>query len=67
MALDDPCPEPPANRNDGERSASAGGGEPSEFDAAVVIMSAERELMNAWIAALQAGVDQAYRQLIDAR
>jgi hypothetical protein len=30
-------------------------------------MAAERELMNARIAALQAGIDRAYRQLIDAR
>jgi hypothetical protein len=61
--------EPPAKRNDHDDTGrpAAASGEPSEFDAAVVIMAAERELMNARIAALQAGVDQAYRQLIDAR
>ena len=55
MDFDDPCPEQPASRND-RRDAEQQvprGGEATEFGAAVVIMSDERELMNARIAASQ--------------
>jgi hypothetical protein len=68
MEFDDTGLEPPGNRNDwhdaGRKDPS--GGEATEFDTAVVIMAAERELMNARIAALQAGVDRAHQQLTDA-
>ena len=58
MDFNDAGPEPSANRNDHDDAGRPAGaaGEPSEFDAAVVIMAAERELMTARIAALQAGV-----------
>jgi hypothetical protein len=53
------------DRHGGQRQVPSGG-EATDFDAAVVIMADERELMNARIAALEAGVDRVYRQLIDA-
>lgn len=69
MDADNTGPEPPGNRHnwhDAGRPVPSGG-EETELDAAVVIMAAERELMNARIAVLLAGVERAYRQLIDAR
>jgi len=66
MGFDDACAETSPSRNHVEGPADAAG-ESSAFDAAVVITAAGREIMNARIAALQACVDQAYRQLIDAR
>jgi hypothetical protein len=53
------------DRHGGQRQVPSSG-EATEFDAAVVIMADERELMNARIAALEARVDRVYRQLIDA-
>ena len=66
MDINDACPESAANQNHDERPAAAAW-ESSQFDAAVVTMSAERELMNAHMAELLAGMDGAYRQLVDAR
>jgi len=69
MDFDDAGAKPSAKRNDRHRTARRlpSGGEATGFDAAVVIMAAEWELMNARIVVPQAAVDRAFQQLIDAR